>query len=59
MSWFARQLGRLLAQPARRTVRPKAIRAGYDAADYDLANDKHWQAADSYSPNAQLDSGTR
>lgn len=60
MSWLGRQIGRLIRPPApRRTAKPKAIRAGFDAATYDLTNEKHWQSADSYSPNAQLDSGTR
>lgn len=35
------------------------IRAGYDAAQTDAANRKHWDNADSYSANAGLDSSTR
>jgi len=35
------------------------IRAGYDAAQTDAQNSKHWQNADSYSANASLDASTR
>jgi lambda family phage portal protein len=57
MSLLSRIIGKVIKP--RRVQTPPAIRAGYDAADYDPANANHWQAADSYSPNAQLDSSTR
>jgi lambda family phage portal protein len=57
MSLLSRIIGKVIKP--RRVQTPPAIRAGYDAADYDPANANHWAAADSYSPNAQLDSSTR
>lgn len=35
------------------------LRAGYDSAQTDSQNSKHWQNADSYSANAGLDQSTR
>lgn len=57
MSLLSRIVGRIFRP--RESAGPPVVRAGYDAADYDLANNKHWEATDSYSPNAQLDSTTR